>query len=169
MDSLMLHCWGGSWRWWRFQNSCAPQWRSRFYVNSTMSSLYLGKRQAPSKDIAWCSLGTQTNKNNKKNIINTTHRDKCSCLTFCVAVLRDGGVLFFLFYHIFYLRRSVHCAAGWFISIFLLYRWKHFRSISGIISTFTNNSVSSADLAAGKKTFKQLEGGSHLSPSAKIE
>lgn len=31
------HCWGGSWKWWTFQTSCAPQWWSRFFWVSTSS------------------------------------------------------------------------------------------------------------------------------------
>ncbi len=45
----------------------------------------------------------------------------------------------------------------WFISIFPLYRWKHFRSISGIISTLQTTQYPLLIMQLAKKPFKQLE------------
>lgn len=38
------HCWGGSWKWWTFQTSCAPRWWSRFFWVSTNSCNWLPPR-----------------------------------------------------------------------------------------------------------------------------
>lgn len=42
------HCWGGSWKWWRFQTSCAPRWWSRFFGVSTSSCNWLPPRWSDS-------------------------------------------------------------------------------------------------------------------------